>query len=215
MDALEEQLLSQGDGILRLLTPAFVDTPHDPGYIKGYVAGVRENGGQYTHAACWAVMALAGLGRKERAVRVLEMLNPIHHSATRERVERYRLEPYVVGADIYGEPPHVGRGGWSWYTGSAGWMYRALLESILGVTLEDGRTLVVRPCVPGDWPGFRIDYRLPDGATRCELVVENPDRGQHVVAVRLDGVELAPSDGIARVPLPGDGGTHRIEVRLG
>jgi len=215
MDALEEQLVSEADGIVRLLTPAFVDTPHDPGYIKGYVAGVRENGGQYTHAACWVVMALAELGRSERAARVLEMLSPVTHAATAERVARYRLEPYVVAADVYGEPPHVGRGGWSWYTGSAGWLYRAALESVLGLRVTQGRTLLIRPCIPAGWPGFRLQYRLPDGVTRCDIAVENPHGGRRVVAARLDGRDAPIVEGTARITLPGSGGDCRIEVRLG
>jgi cyclic beta-1,2-glucan synthetase len=215
MDAVEEQLISETDGIVRLLTPAFVDTPHDPGYIKGYVAGVRENGGQYTHAACWVVMALAGLGRNERAARVLEMLSPVSHTATQERVARYRLEPYVVAADVYGEPPHVGRGGWSWYTGSAGWLYRAALESVLGLRVTQGRTLLIRPCIPADWPGFRLYYRLPDGVTQCEIVVENPRGGRQVIAARMDGRVQTVTDGAARITLPGAGGQYRIEVKLG
>jgi N,N'-diacetylchitobiose phosphorylase len=215
MDAVEEQLISESDGIVRLLTPAFVDTPHDPGYIKGYVAGVRENGGQYTHAACWVAMALAGLGRTERAARVLEMLSPVSQAATPERVARYRLEPYVVAADVYGEPPHVGRGGWSWYTGSAGWLYRAALESVLGLRVTQGRTLLIRPCIPADWPGFRLHYRLPDGVTQCEIVVENPHGGRRVIDARLDGRDVPVTDGAARITLPRAGGQHRIEVRLG
>jgi N,N'-diacetylchitobiose phosphorylase len=215
MDAVEEQLISESDGIVRLLTPAFVDTPHDPGYIKGYVAGVRENGGQYTHAACWVVMALAGLGRNERAARVLEMLSPVSHAATPERVARYRLEPYVVAADVYGEPPHVGRGGWSWYTGSAGWLYRAALESVLGLRVTQGRTLLIRPCIPADWPGFRLHYRLPDGVTQCEIMVENPHGGRRVIDARLDGRDVPVSNGAARITLPGASGEYRIEVQLG
>jgi N,N'-diacetylchitobiose phosphorylase len=215
MDAVQEQLISETDGIVRLLTPAFVDTPHDPGYIKGYVAGVRENGGQYTHAACWAVMALAGLGRNERAARVLEMLSPLSHTATPERVAVYRLEPYVVAADVYGEAPHVGRGGWSWYTGSAGWLYRAALESVLGLRVMQGRTLLICPCIPADWPGFRLYYRLPDGVTHCEIVVDNPQGGRQVIAARMDGRQQTVTDGTARITLPVAGGQYRIEVRLG
>jgi N,N'-diacetylchitobiose phosphorylase len=156
LDALEHRLASEPEQLIRLLTPPFVDTPHDPGYIKGYVAGVRENGGQYTHAACWAVAALAELGRHERAAPWLARLSPISHSRTPEDVRRYRLEPYVVAADIYGAPPHVGRGGWSWYTGSAGWWYRVALESVLGLRVENGRELLIRPCIPASWPGFRL-----------------------------------------------------------
>jgi cellobiose phosphorylase len=215
MDAVEAQLVSEPDGLIRLLTPPFADTPEDPGYIKGYVKGVRENGGQYTHAACWVVAALAVLGRRERAARLLEMLSPISHTSRAEAVARYRLEPYVVAADVYGEPPHTGRGGWSWYTGSAGWLYRVALESVLGLGLEAGRVLSVRPCLPAAWPGFRATYRLPDGATRIALDVRSPSGGARVVAARLDGRSLPVGDGVARIPLPGDGAEHRAEVVLG
>jgi cyclic beta-1,2-glucan synthetase len=219
MDALEDQLISVPDGIIRLLTPPFVATPHDPGYIKGYLAGVRENGGQYTHAACWVVMALAELGRNAQAARLIEMLTPVWHTATPERVETYRLEPYVTAADVYGEPPHLGRGGWSWYTGSAGWLYRVALESVLGLRVVNSRTLLIRPCIPDDWPGYRLLYRLPSGLseteTRCEIVVENPQGGRRVVAARLDGREVPVTDGVAWVALPDRGGLYHVEVSLG
>jgi len=120
-----------------------------------------------------------------------------------------------VAADVYGEPPHVGRGGWSWYTGSAGWLYRAALESVLGLRVMQGRTLLICPCIPADWPGFRLHYRLPDGVTHCEIVVENPQGGRQVVAARLDGREVTLTDGTARITLPEAGGQYRIEVRLG
>src|SRR5262249_42752203 len=149
-------------------------TAHDPGYIKGYVPGIRENGGQYTHAALWVVRAMAELGRRDRAAALLEMLGPVHHARRREAVELYQVEPYVVAADIYGVQPHVGRGGWTWYTGSAGWMLRVALESVLGVTLEGGHTLCVAPRVPDEWPGFTVKLRLPDGRTRYEIEVRNP-----------------------------------------
>ncbi|WP_295388968.1 glycosyl transferase [uncultured Thiodictyon sp.] len=214
LDALEAELISEEERLIRLLTPPFVDTPHDPGYIKGYLAGVRENGGQYTHAACWAVMAMAELGLTERAARLLAMLSPVSHTATPAGVETYRLEPYAVAADIYGTAPHIGRGGWSWYTGSAGWMYRVGIESVLGLRVEDGRTLILKPCIPADWPGFRIHYRLPDGLTVCEIAVDNGGAGQ-VVAASLDGQPSLVSEGAARITLPAVGGTYRWEVRLG
>jgi cyclic beta-1,2-glucan synthetase len=223
LDALEEQLVSEQEGLIRLLTPPFVDTPKDPGYIKGYLAGVRENGGQYTHAACWVVMAMAELGRRERAARLLEMLSPVSHTATPAAVATYRLEPYAVAADIYGADPHIGRGGWSWYTGSAGWMYRVGIESVLGLRVEDGHTLVLKPCIPADWPGFRMRYRLPDGRTDCEISVVNGGvesassrsaEGQ-VVAASLNGQPAPVCDGAARVTLPVGGGLFRWEVRLG
>jgi len=143
----QPELVSERDAIIRLLTPPFVTSSHDPGYIKGYVAGVRENGGQYTHGACWLVQAVAELGRHDRAATLLEMLMPVSHALTSEAADLYKLEPYVVAADIYGEPPHEGRGGWSWYTGSAGWLYRVALESILGFRVENGDTFVLSRAV--------------------------------------------------------------------
>jgi cyclic beta-1,2-glucan synthetase len=215
LDALDEHLIDEPDRLIRLLAPPFQDTPKDPGYIKGYVAGVRENGGQYTHAACWAVMATATLGRRDRAARLLSMLSPVTHTATPGSVARYRLEPYAVAADVYGASPHLGRGGWSWYTGSAGWWYRVALESVLGIALEGGRILVIRPCIPADWPGFRVFYRLPDDETRCEIRVDNPPGAGAVVAAQLDGVDLAVRDGAVRATLPSGPGEHRIRVLLG
>ncbi|BCU07696.1 GH36-type glycosyl hydrolase domain-containing protein [Allochromatium tepidum] len=215
LDALECRLADERNQLIRLLTPPFVDTPRDPGYIKGYVAGVRENGGQYTHAACWAVAAMAELGRHERAASWLARLSPVSHTQTSSDVQRYRLEPYVVAADIYGAPPHVGRGGWSWYTGSAGWWYRVALESVLGLRVENGRELIIRPCIPASWPGFRLRYRLPDGVTECEIEVDNGIRGGSVVAATLDGEPLAIRAGAACALLPAGPGRHSIWVRLG
>jgi cyclic beta-1,2-glucan synthetase len=161
------------------------------------------------------VKALAELGRRERAARLLEMLSPVSHTRTPEGVARYQLEPYVVAADVYGEPPHVGRGGWSWYTGSAGWLYRVALESVLGFTLEGGECAWLRPCIPAEWPGFRLAYRLPDGRGRLAIEVRNPSGGGAVVAARLDGQSLAVQGGAARIPLPRDGAEHRADVVMG
>jgi cyclic beta-1,2-glucan synthetase len=172
MDAVEEQLVSERDGIIRLLTPPFDTTSKDPGYIRGYVPGVRENGGQYTHAALWMVEAVARLGRNNRAAR-FDLLNPIRRQ-TRRR-SGYGAEPYVVAADVYGEPPHVGRAGWTWYTGAAGWMYRVALESILGFRVSGGNTIHLEPCVPDEWPEFTIEYRIPGEETRYVIHVVNPD----------------------------------------
>ena len=141
--------------LIRLLTPAFDKTPHDPGYIKGYLPGVRENGGQYTHGVLWGVRALAELGRTERATKLLEMLSPITHGRTPEEVEVYRAEPYVIAADVYGVAPHVGRGGWTWYTGSAGWMYRVALESLLGLTIVGGDAARAPPVRAGELAGLQ------------------------------------------------------------
>jgi cyclic beta-1,2-glucan synthetase len=177
---------------------------------------VRENGGQYTHAACWAVRALAEAGRNERAAAVLEMLSPVSHSSTPEDVATYQVEPYVIAADIYGADPHVGRGGWTWYTGSAGWMYRVALESVLGFTLQGGDTIRMQPVIPSSWPGFTIRHRLPDGATVYEISVVNEAAGGNPVVVSgtLDGAQLALQDGAALVPMRADRGLHHVEIVL-
>jgi N,N'-diacetylchitobiose phosphorylase len=214
LDALERHLVSEREGIIRLLTPAFDQTPHDPGYIKGYLPGVRENGGQYTHAALWAVRALAQAGRTERAARLLAMVSPVSHGRTPEEVAVYQAEPYVIAADVYGVAPHVGRGGWTWYTGSAGWMFRVALESVLGITLRGGDALCIRPCVPRDWPGFTVRYRLPDSEATYEITVTRED-GDGIRGA-ADGRDLSVAeDGALRLPLARDGGTHRVDVVLG
>ncbi|HEX2210515.1 MAG TPA: hypothetical protein VHG93_22740 [Longimicrobium sp.] len=213
LDAMERHLVSERDGIIRLLTPAFDRTPHDPGYIKGYLPGVRENGGQYTHAALWAVRALAQAGRTERAARLLEMVSPVSHGRTSQEVLVYQAEPYVIAADVYGVEPHVGRGGWTWYTGSAGWMFRVALESVLGLTLRGGDTLCIRPCIPRGWPGFTVRYRLPDGATTYEIAVTRDDGDG--IRSSVDGEAVETEDGGLRVPLEADGREHRVEVVLG
>ena len=212
-DAVERELIQDEPGLIRLLTPPFVNTPHDPGYIKGYVAGVRENGGQYTHAACWVVRAMAELGRHERATELLTLLNPVHHADSPEKVEIYQVEPYVVAADVYGVEPHVGRGGWTWYTGSAGWFYRVALETILGFTLEEGRYIRLEPRIPESWPGYRIVYRFPEHGTRYDLQVEHVRTGLAAGLV-LDGVSLPCEERVARIPIQPDGGLHTVVFRL-
>jgi cyclic beta-1,2-glucan synthetase len=211
MAAVDEQLVRRDDGLVLLFTPPFDRAPVDPGYIKGYPPGVRENGGQYTHAAVWTVLAFAALGDGDKAAELFSMLNPIHHASTRAAVHRYKVEPYVACADVYALPPHVGRGGWTWYTGAAGWLYRAGLESILGFRVQ-GATLVLDPCIPKAWPGFEIEYR--HHSARYQIAVENP-RGvsRGVTRLELDGVPLP--DAQAGVPLADDGATHRVRVVLG
>jgi cyclic beta-1,2-glucan synthetase len=218
MRSLEAHLINEPERLIRLLSPPFDVTPHDPGYIKGYVAGVRENGGQYTHAALWVVRAFAEMRRRDRAARLLTMLSPVSHAANAELARRYQVEPYVVAADVYGVAPHVGRGGWTWYTGSSGWMYRVAIESVLGVTLERGSTLVVKPCIPDEWPGFSLSWRPPGTeGTLVEIVVRNPNGcSAAVVRATLDGTPVEVRDGAVRVPLPGSGaGTTRLDVELG
>ena len=210
MSAVDESLVRRGDGLVLLLTPPFDGTPLEPGYIKGYPPGVRENGGQYTHAAIWSIIAFATQGDGDKAAELFALMNPINHASTPAAAFRYKVEPYVVAGDVYAEPPHVGRGGWTWYTGAAGWMYRAGLEWILGFRLRDTR-LLIDPCIPRTWPGFTIAYRHQ--SARYDVVVENP-RGvsRGVSLVELDGVAVT---GPASIPLADDDKTHRIRVVLG
>ncbi|MCZ6599900.1 MAG: hypothetical protein O7A07_03585 [Acidobacteria bacterium] len=210
MESVMEHLVRIDERLLLLFAPPFDKTPRDPGYIKGYVPGIRENGGQYTHAAVWSVMAFAALGEGDRAFDLFNLLSPIHHASNRAQVDRYKVEPYAVAADIYSQPPHVGRGGWTWYTGAAGWLYRAGLESILGFR-KKGSTLKMDPCIPRHWKGFDITYQ--HGETVYRITVENPQsvcRG--VSSITLDGVPLAAG---AAIPLSGSGGEHHVQVVMG
>jgi cyclic beta-1,2-glucan synthetase len=201
----------RNDGLVLLFTPPFDSTDPDPGYIKGYLPGVRENGGQYTHAAIWSVLAFAALGDGDKAGELFALLNPIKHASTRVGVHRYKVEPYVVAADIYAEPPHVGRGGWTWYTGSAGWMYRAGLEWLLGFRLR-GTMLYLDPCIPRAWRSFAIAFRYH--SSRYDIVVENPHGvACGVASVALDGAPLA--GGGMPIPLTDDSATHQVRVVLG
>jgi cellobiose phosphorylase len=161
MEALDRHLVRREDGLVKLLDPPFDKGASNPGYIKGYVPGVRENGGQYTHAAIWAAMAFAELGDQRRAWELFTMINPINRTQSAVAVATYKVEPYVMAADVYAAAPHVGRGGWTWYTGSAGWMYRLAVESLLGLKRE-GDKLRIAPCLPADWPGFKLRYRYRD-----------------------------------------------------
>lgn len=197
--SLEAHLVDPELGLIRLLTPPFDDGPLDPGYIKGYLPGVRENGAQYTHAALWAVQAVAAQGRGDRAVELFQMINPLTHTATDEGVERYKVEPYVVAADVYTNPAHPGRGGWTWYTGSASWMYRVALESLLGFR-KRGDHLFIEPVVPAAWPSFRIDYR--HGSTLYRIEVEEPAR------IREEGAEVV-------VQKAGDGTEQEAGIAVG
>jgi len=211
MAAAEEHLIRSQDGLMTLLAPPFDRSALEPGYIKGYPPGIRENGGQYTHAALWSVIAFAMLGEGDKAHGLFSMLNPLSHASSREKAERYRVEPYVVAADVYADSAHLGRGGWTWYTGSAGWMYRAGLEWLLGFRLR-GRSLHLDPCIPAAWPRFEIAFRYR--SARYEILVENPlgvSRG--VASVEVDGAP-APSGG-APLGLADDGAVHAIRVMLG
>jgi cellobiose phosphorylase len=215
LDALERHLVSERDGLIRLLTPPFDRTPHDPGYIKGYVPGVRENGGQYTHAALWAIQALAEAGRRDRAATLLEMISPVTRGGSAEAAARYKVEPYVIAADVYGTEPHVGRGGWTWYTGSAAWMYRVFLESLLGVRMEEGTILVVRPRLPAAWSEARIDWTLPDGTVYRITLRHGGERRSQVLFASVDGTPADIREGAARLRLKRDSHCHEVIIDLG
>ena len=209
MTAVAEKLVRIDDQLILLFSPPFDKTQRDPGYIKGYLPGIRENGGQYTHAALWAVWAFVKLGQGDRAESLFRMLNPIYHSNTPDKVNRYRVEPYVVAADVYSEPPHTGHGGWTWYTGSASWMYRLGVETILGLQ-RTGNSLQINPCIPKDWKGYELTYR--HGNTSYYIHVENPD-GFH------QGVKKIISNGETiqqkEIPLLDDGKEHRVTILMG
>jgi len=209
MDAVRTALIARGSQILLLLDPPFDQSAQDPGYIKAYPPGVRENGGQYTHAAVWIVMALARLGSGDEAAELFHMLNPINHTRTAAEVGRYKTEPYVVAGDVYARAPHAGRGGWSWYTGSAAWMYRAGLESMLGLRRR-GATFSVDPCIPSAWPEYDIVWRFL--GTRYEITVSNPQRRcRGVVRAELDGLTVNSE----AIPLVNDGRVHHVRVFMG
>jgi cyclic beta-1,2-glucan synthetase len=209
MSAVDEYLIRRGDGLIVLFTPPFDKSKLDPGYVKGYVPGVRENGGQYTHAALWTVIAFAMLGDGDRAGELFSLLNPINHSSTRAGLHKYKVEPYVAMGDVYAVPPHTGRGGWTWYTGSAGWMYRAAVEYILGFKLE-GERLRIDPCIPRGWREFEITYR--HGKTIYRIKVENPHAlNNGVASLELDGARQSNDD----VLLTSDGQTHEVRVVMG
>jgi cyclic beta-1,2-glucan synthetase len=215
MAAVERRLVRDDARLIQLLDPPFDRMDRDPGYIKGYVPGVRENGGQYTHGALWYVRALAELGRGNRAVELLDMLNPINHARTLNDVDVYQVEPYVVAADVYSQPPHVGRGGWTWYTGSAGWMFRVAVESILGLQVRGGRELVLNPCISAAWPRCELRYRLPNGGGQYKIAIENPHgRERGVCAAWIDGGSASVDNGVARIPLSQDGKKHHVRLRL-
>ncbi|MEO7522274.1 MAG: glycosyl transferase family 36, partial [Gemmatimonas sp.] len=205
MGSLEEYLVREDARLLMLLSPPFDHGTHDPGYIKGYLPGVRENGAQYTHAALWAVLATALRGDGDRAFELFQMINPLMHARTPDEVATYKVEPYVVAADVYTAEGQLGRGGWTWYTGSASWLYRVALETLVGFT-KRGATLVIDPRVPAHWPGFSIEYRYESSTYR--IVVEMIDRGEH--AMTLDGRRM---EGVT-IELAADGAEHEVLIRM-
>jgi cellobiose phosphorylase len=212
MQAVDERLVRREHALIQLLDPPFDRWEMDPGYIKGYVPGVRENGGQYTHAAIWAAMAFAALGDSRRAWELTAMINPANHATSREAIETYKVEPYVVAADVYAVAPHTGRGGWSWYTGSAGWMYRLIVESLLGLRLEVDK-LHVAPCLPAHWDALKIHYRYRETVYHIAIVQTRAGEGGEKrggARLTVDGVG---QDGQA-IPLVDDHREHTVEISV-
>lgn len=209
MASVDEYLVRRGDGIVLLFTPPFDKSTLKPGYIKGYIPGVRENGGQYTHAAIWTLMAFAMLGEGDKAGELFALLNPINHASTRAGLHKYKVEPYVLAGDVYAQNTHLGRGGWTWYTGAAGWMYRVALETMLGFHLQ-GDKLKIEPCIPRNWRNFEIDYR--HGKTLYQIKVENPSGvSRGVLETRLDGNLLISNE----IVLINDEQNHQVMIVLG
>jgi cyclic beta-1,2-glucan synthetase len=204
MESVYHQLVRSEDGLILLFTPPFQRTARDPGYIKGYPPGIRENGGQYTHAALWAIWAFAQLGQDERAMELFRLINPIYHADTPEKAARYQVEPYVIAADVYSVAPYIGRGGWTWYTGSASWMYRLGTEMLLGLQ-RTGEQLRIQPHIPEGWDEYQINYRF--GKTNYHIRVE---RGGAHDSVTMDGRVLTDSV----IPLADDGQIHEVVVNL-
>ena len=207
MEAVDARLVRREHRLIQLLDPPFDKSSLNPGYIKGYAPGVRENGGQYTHAAIWAAMAFARLGDNRRAWELFTMINPVNHARSIEETDAYKVEPYVVAADVYAVSPHTGRGGWTWYTGSAGWMYRLIVESLLGLRLEVDK-LRFTPCLPADWEGFKMHYRYRETVYHID-VVQKPIENSGM-RVSVDGIEQPDQT----IPLVDDHKEHQVEVRI-
>ncbi|HSD96590.1 MAG TPA: glycosyl hydrolase family 65 protein, partial [Sulfuricaulis sp.] len=211
MEAVDQRFVRRDSALIQLLDPPFDKSPLNPGYIKGYVPGVRENGGQYTHAAIWAAMAFAALGDSRRAWELLTMINPVNHASSPAGVATYKVEPYVIAADVYAVTPHTGRGGWTWYTGSAGWMYRLIVESLLGLRLKVDK-LYFAPCLPTDWKTFKMHYRYRE--TVYHIVVSQARAADDAkigeTSITVDGVELH----VQAIPLIDDRQDHAVEVKI-
>jgi cyclic beta-1,2-glucan synthetase len=207
MAAVDRRLVRRDDALIQILDPPFDKSDLNPGYIKGYVPGVRENGGQYTHGAIWTVMAFAALGDRQRAWELFAMINPVNHASSAAKIATYKVEPYVVAADVYAVAPHTGRGGWTWYTGSAGWMYRLIIESLLGLKLEINK-LRFTPCLPAEWETFKLHYRYRETVYHI-TVVQLPAADKNS-GITLDGVPQTDK----AVSLIDDHLEHVVEVRI-
>jgi cellobiose phosphorylase len=207
MEAADQRLTHRDQALMQLLDPPFDKSDLNPGYIKGYVPGVRENGGQYTHGAIWMAMAFAQLGDSRRAWELMTMINPVNHARSPESIVTYKVEPYAIAADVYALSPHTGRGGWTWYTGSAAWMYRLIVESLLGLRLEVDR-LSLAPLLPTDWEGFTIHYRYRE--TVYHIAIRRGQVCDGTTRVTVDGASQQDST----IPLVDDYQEHSVEVSI-
>jgi cyclic beta-1,2-glucan synthetase len=208
MKSVEKHLVKRGTKIIQLFDPPFDKSNLNPGYIKGYIPGVRENGGQYTHAAVWVATAFAMLGENELAWELFNMINPVNHGSTHEGIATYKVEPYVVAADVYGVAPHEGRGGWTWYTGSAGWMYRLLVETLLGLNLEVDK-LRLEPRMPKTWDSFKIHYRYRQTVYHIEIAAI-PQGSADTDKLSVDGIEMPDMV----IPLKDDRVDHHVSMKI-
>jgi cyclic beta-1,2-glucan synthetase len=206
MASADKRLVRPKDHLIQLLDPAFDKSAFEPGYIKGYVPGVRENGGQYTQAAIWLIMAFAKLGNSKKAWELLDMINPINHSKTADEVAVYKVEPYVIAADVYALSPHIGRGGWTWYTGSAGWTYQLITESLLGLKQETDK-LILTPCIPPDWETFKVHYRFKNTLYHITFFQKS---GVGEMRIKMNGAEQTGN----AIDLMDDGAVHDVEVNI-
>ena len=209
MKSVDERLIKRQEKLALLLTPPFDKTALEPGYIKGYPPGIRENGGQYTHAAVWSLIAFAMQGDGDKAHEIFKLINPINHAKTSDELNIYKTEPYALAGDVYSNPQHIGRGGWTWYTGAAGWLYRAALENILGFH-KHGDTLLIEPCIPRDWQEFEITYRYKSAT--YHITVENPRKvcAGSSAKIEVDGETLSSN----LIELADDGQMHKVRIVL-
>ena len=208
MESLEKHLVDKENGIIKLLDPPFEKSKLEPGYIKSYLPGTRENGGQYTHAAIWAVIAEAMLGFGDKATEYFRMINPIEHARTKETANKYKVEPYVIAADVYGSGSLAGRGGWTWYTGSSSWFYEAGIRYILGVKIEKG-FLTLEPCIPNDWKGYSLRYRFGESIYNIQVTNLNNNK-EGISEIRLNGEVIKDN----KIKLEKTGGVYVIEVEI-
>jgi cyclic beta-1,2-glucan synthetase len=208
MQSADKHLVRKEDGLIQLFNPPFDKSDLNPGYIKGYVPGVRENGGQYTHAAIWLVMAFAAIGERKRTWELLQLINPINRANTKEKIAIYKTEPYVIAADVYAEPLHKGRGGWTWYTGSAGWMYQLIIDSFIGLKRE-ADTLKFTPCIPAEWKNFEVNYNFANRNYHIKFI-QSASEFEKPMKIFLD--EMLLENGI--IPLINDGKAHEVKIEL-